>query len=89
MVFKCQFAINGDSYILVFLSMFYGSVTQDVILVLSFCFTCCYLYLYHNTYRERVDMVQRYELVNIGYELVKMGYELETVRVDLFPLLQP
>ena len=36
-------------------------------------------------HRERVDIVQRYELVKIGYELVQIGYELEKVRVDLFP----
>jgi hypothetical protein len=44
-------------------------------------------------HRERVDMVQKYELVKIEYELVKVGYELvgkelEKVRVDLYPLVQ-
>ena len=44
-------------------------------------------------HRERVDMVQRYELVKIGYELVKMGYELvgnelQKVRVDLLKHLK-
>jgi hypothetical protein len=44
-------------------------------------------------HRERVDIVQRYELVKIGYELVKMGYELvgnelQKVRVDLLKHLK-